>query len=78
MLRLIIDLLLIALITALLGSGGIAGAAAGIAKIVFLIALNVFVISLLFKLFKRAWHDRNFPFRQFEISIFMPCHTGIA
>jgi uncharacterized membrane protein YtjA (UPF0391 family) len=48
MLGLVVTLLIIALIAAVLGFGGIAGAAVGIAKIVFFIALVLFVISLLF------------------------------
>ena len=47
MLSLVITLLIIALIAGILKFGGIAGAAVGIAKIVFLIALVIFVISLL-------------------------------
>ena len=47
MLSLVITLLIIALISGILGFGGIAGAAVGIAKIVFVIALVLFVISLL-------------------------------
>ena len=47
MLSLVITLLIIALIAGILGFGGIAGAAVGIAKIVFVIALVLFVISLL-------------------------------
>jgi len=46
--------LIIAFIAALLGLGGIADAAAGVAKTFFFIALIVFAISLLFKIFKRA------------------------
>src|SRR6516225_10022339 len=47
MLSLVITLLIIALIAGILGFGGIAGAAVGIAKIVFFVALVLFVISLL-------------------------------
>ena len=48
MLSLVVTLLIIALIAALLGFGGIAGAAVGIAKIVFFVALGLlFVISLI-------------------------------
>ena len=47
MLSLVITLLIIALIGGILGFGGIAGAAVGIAKIVFFVALVLFVISLL-------------------------------
>jgi uncharacterized membrane protein YtjA (UPF0391 family) len=47
MLSLVVTLLVIALIAALLGFGGIAGAAVGIAKIIFFVALVLFVISLI-------------------------------
>ena len=46
MLSLVVTLLIIALIAAVLGFGGIAGAAVGIAKIVFFVALVLFLISL--------------------------------
>jgi uncharacterized membrane protein YtjA (UPF0391 family) len=48
MIDLIVTLLVIALIAAVLGFGGIAFAAVGIAKIIFFIVLLLFVISLLF------------------------------
>jgi uncharacterized membrane protein YtjA (UPF0391 family) len=47
MLSLVVTLLIIALIVGILGFGGIAGAAVGIAKIAFFVALVLFVISLL-------------------------------
>ena len=47
MLGLVVTLLIIALIAAVLGFGGIAGAAVGIAKIVFLIAIVLFLVSIL-------------------------------
>jgi uncharacterized membrane protein YtjA (UPF0391 family) len=47
MLNLVITLLVIALIAAVLGFGGIAGAAVGIAKIIFYIAIILFLISLI-------------------------------
>jgi uncharacterized membrane protein YtjA (UPF0391 family) len=47
MLSLVVTLLIIALIAGVLGFGGIAGAAVGIAKIVFFVALVLFVVSLL-------------------------------
>ena len=50
MLGLVVTLLLIALIAAVLGFGGIAGAAVGMAKIVFFVALVLFLISLVFGL----------------------------
>ncbi len=40
--------LIIALIAAALGFGGIAGSAVGIAKILFVVFLVLFVVSLLF------------------------------
>jgi uncharacterized membrane protein YtjA (UPF0391 family) len=48
MLHLVITLLVIALITGVLGFGGIAGAAVGIAKIIFFVALVLFLVSLIF------------------------------
>ncbi|HLH95595.1 MAG TPA: DUF1328 domain-containing protein [Xanthobacteraceae bacterium] len=48
MLNLVITLLIIALIAGVLGFGGIAGAAVGFAKIIFFIALVLFLVSLLF------------------------------
>jgi uncharacterized membrane protein YtjA (UPF0391 family) len=48
MLGLVVTLLIIALIAGILGFGGIAGAAVGIAKIVFFVALVLFLISLIF------------------------------
>jgi uncharacterized membrane protein YtjA (UPF0391 family) len=47
MLSLVVTLLIIALIAAVLGFGGIAGAAVGIAKIVFFVAIVLFLISLI-------------------------------
>ena len=47
MLSLVITLLIIALIAGILGFGGIAGPAVGIAPIVFCVALVLFVSSLL-------------------------------
>jgi len=46
----IITFLVIALIAAALGFGGIAGSAVGLAKIVFYIFLVLFVISLVYSL----------------------------
>jgi uncharacterized membrane protein YtjA (UPF0391 family) len=48
MLNLVVTLLIIALIAAVLGFGGIAGAAVEIAKIVFFGALVLFVIAAIF------------------------------
>ncbi len=47
MLNLVVTLLIIALIAGVLGFGGIAGAAVGIAKIIFVVALVLFLVSLL-------------------------------
>jgi uncharacterized membrane protein YtjA (UPF0391 family) len=46
--------LVIALVAALFGFGGIASASAGIAKILFVIFLILFVISLIF-----GWRGRS-------------------
>ena len=48
MLGLVISLLVIALFPGILGFGGIAGAAVGIAKIVFFVFIVLFLISLIF------------------------------
>ena len=48
MLNLVVTLLIIALIAAVVGFGGIAFAAVGIAKIIFFVVLILFLISLLF------------------------------
>ena len=48
MLRWSISFLLIAVLAAVFGFGGIAGAAVGIAKVLFFVFLALFVISLLF------------------------------
>jgi uncharacterized membrane protein YtjA (UPF0391 family) len=48
MLHLVITLLVIGLIAALLGFGGIAGTAVGLAKIVFVVAIVLLVVSLIF------------------------------
>ncbi len=53
MLRWTITFIIIALIAAVLGFGGIAGAAAGIAKIFFYIFLGLFVLALLSGLVRR-------------------------
>lgn len=53
MLRWSITFLVIALISAVLGFGGLAGTAAGIAKILFYIFLILFAISIVSKLFNR-------------------------
>jgi uncharacterized membrane protein YtjA (UPF0391 family) len=48
MLSLAITFLVIALIAAVLGFGGIAGTASGIAKVLFLIFIVLFLVSLIF------------------------------
>jgi uncharacterized membrane protein YtjA (UPF0391 family) len=48
MLGLVVTFLIIALIAGILGFGGIAGVAVGFAKIVFLVALVLFLVSLVF------------------------------
>jgi uncharacterized membrane protein YtjA (UPF0391 family) len=48
MLNLIVTLLIIAVIAAVLGFGGIAFAAVGIAKVVFFVLLLFFLIALVF------------------------------
>jgi uncharacterized membrane protein YtjA (UPF0391 family) len=48
MLHLVITLLIIALIAGLLGFGGIAGTAVGFAKIIFVVALVLFIVSIIF------------------------------
>jgi uncharacterized membrane protein YtjA (UPF0391 family) len=48
MLHLVITLLVIGLIAALLGFGGIAGTAVGLAKIIFFVAMVLLVVSLIF------------------------------
>jgi uncharacterized membrane protein YtjA (UPF0391 family) len=45
MLNLVVTLLIIALIAAVLGFGGIATAAVGIAKVIFLVALLLFAVA---------------------------------
>jgi uncharacterized membrane protein YtjA (UPF0391 family) len=58
MLGLVITLLIVAIVAAIFGFGGIAGAAVGFAKIIFFIAIVLFLISLLaggFRGFGRRW-----------------------
>ena len=59
MLGLAVTLLIIALIAAVLGFGGIAGTAVGLAKIVFFVFLVLFLISLLFGGFRGGWFARR-------------------
>jgi uncharacterized membrane protein YtjA (UPF0391 family) len=53
MLSLAVTLLIIALIAAILGFGGIAFAAAEIAKIIFFVVLVLFLVSLVFGTMRR-------------------------
>jgi uncharacterized membrane protein YtjA (UPF0391 family) len=53
MLNLVVTLLIIALIAAVLGFGGIAGAAVEIAKIVFFVALVLFLVTALAGVLRR-------------------------
>jgi uncharacterized membrane protein YtjA (UPF0391 family) len=48
MLSWVVTLLIIALIAAILGFGGIAGTAIGLAKLIFYIAVILFLVSLVF------------------------------
>jgi uncharacterized membrane protein YtjA (UPF0391 family) len=48
MLGLVVTLLIVALVAAVLGFGGIAGAAIGLAKLIFYIAIILFLVSLIF------------------------------
>ena len=54
MLNLVLTLLGVALIAAILGFGGIAGAALGIGQIVLVVAIVLFVIAALFGLLRRG------------------------
>jgi uncharacterized membrane protein YtjA (UPF0391 family) len=54
MLRYAIGFFIVALVAALLGFGGIAFAAAGIAKILFYIFLVLFLVTLVGHLLRRA------------------------
>jgi uncharacterized membrane protein YtjA (UPF0391 family) len=53
MLGLIVTFLLIGLIAAVLGFGGIAGASFGIAKLIFFVMLVLFVIAIVFGTVRR-------------------------
>ncbi|MCX5513530.1 DUF1328 domain-containing protein [Kaistia algarum] len=46
--------LIVALVAAVLGFGGIAGTAIGIAKIIFVVAIVLFLISAVMHLMRRA------------------------
>jgi uncharacterized membrane protein YtjA (UPF0391 family) len=58
MVDLILTLLGIALIAALLGFGGIAGAAVGSAEILFVVAIGVFVLAALARLIHAGFAHR--------------------
>lgn len=53
MLRLALLFLLVALVAAVFGFGGVAEASAGIAQVLFYIFLAIFVVSLIFGLLGR-------------------------
>ena len=55
MLGLAVTLLIVALIAGILGFGGIAGAAVGMAKLVFFIAIVLFLVSLIFGGFRGGY-----------------------
>ena len=54
MLSWVVTFLIIALIAGVLGFGGIAGASIGIAKIIFFIAIVLFLLSLLTGVVRRG------------------------
>ena len=54
MLRLAIGFFIIALIAAFFGFGGVAVAAAGIAKLIFYLFLILFVVTLIGHIFRRV------------------------
>ena len=54
MLRWALTALIVALVAAVFGYGGVAMSAAGVARIVFVLCLAVFVISLVLGLARRA------------------------
>ena len=53
MLNLVVTLLIIALIAAVLGFGGIAGASFGLAKALFFVVLLLFLIGVIFGTVRR-------------------------
>jgi uncharacterized membrane protein YtjA (UPF0391 family) len=53
MLGLVVTFLLIGLIAAVLGFGGIAGASFGIAKVIFFVALILMLLSIVFGTVRR-------------------------
>jgi uncharacterized membrane protein YtjA (UPF0391 family) len=55
MLGLAVTLLIVALVAGILGFGGIAGAAVGMAKLVFFIAIVLFLVSLIFGGFRGGY-----------------------
>ena len=58
MLRWALLFLIVALVAALFGYSGIAGEAAGIARVLFFICLLLFLVSLTFG-WRGEWGDRN-------------------
>jgi uncharacterized membrane protein YtjA (UPF0391 family) len=53
MLELVVTLLIVGLIAAVLGFGGIAGASFAMAKVIFFIVLVLFLISIVFGTMRR-------------------------
>ena len=53
MLNLIVTLLIIGLIAAVLGFGGIAGASFGLAKLIFFVMLVLFLLAIVFGTVRR-------------------------
>lgn len=53
MLNLIVTLLIIGLIAAVLGFGGVAGASFALAKVIFFIVLVLFLLSIVFGTMRR-------------------------
>jgi uncharacterized membrane protein YtjA (UPF0391 family) len=58
MINLVVTLLIIALIAGVLGFGGLAGAAVGIAKAVFVVVLVLFMFSLILHTSRRDLNRR--------------------
>jgi uncharacterized membrane protein YtjA (UPF0391 family) len=59
MLSWVVTFLIIALVAAVLGFGGIAGAAVEIAKVIFFIAILLFLVTLVMGMVRRG--GRGFP-----------------
>lgn len=58
MLQLVVTLLVIALISGVLGFGGIAGAAVGIAQIIFFVTLVPFLVLFVYGGFRGSFGSR--------------------